>query len=105
MTDTLRWHAARLLLGADIQASDCLDYLTNLLRWRDADGSICVHDGEKISPHTYLNLMDQYHPCYRADDYPALGHSLSREDYQAALQLARRHGLTRLDQRASRFAY
>ena len=24
----------------------------------------------EISPDTYLNLMDQYRPCYRADEYP-----------------------------------
>jgi putative pyruvate formate lyase activating enzyme len=25
---------------------------------------------DEISPNTYVNLMDQYHPCYRADEYP-----------------------------------
>jgi putative pyruvate formate lyase activating enzyme len=58
---------------------------------------------EEISPHTYLNLMDQYHPCYRADEYPPLARSLSKEEYTAALQLARRSGLTRLDRCAYRF--
>jgi putative pyruvate formate lyase activating enzyme len=52
---------------------------------------------EEISPRTYLNLMDQYHPCYRADEYPPLALPLSKEEYAAALRLARRYGLTRLD--------
>ncbi|GAB4348057.1 MAG: radical SAM protein [Gammaproteobacteria bacterium] len=51
----------------------------------------------EISTNTYLNLMDQYHPCYRADDYPPLGRSLTSEEYRAALDLARRFGLNRLD--------
>jgi putative pyruvate formate lyase activating enzyme len=54
---------------------------------------------EEISPRTYLNLMDQYHPCYRADEYPPLALPLSEEEYAAALQLARHYGLTRLDRR------
>jgi putative pyruvate formate lyase activating enzyme len=59
---------------------------------------------EAISPRTYLNLMDQYHPCYRADDYPPLDRSVSRDEYLAALRLARQLGL-RLDNRCGeRFA-
>ncbi len=53
---------------------------------------------EAVSPHTYLNLMDQYRPCYRADEYPPLDCELSREDYLEALTLACRLGL-RLDNR------
>jgi putative pyruvate formate lyase activating enzyme len=52
---------------------------------------------EEISPDTYLNLMDQYRPCYRARDYPPLDRSLSRAEYSAARQQARRYGITRLD--------
>jgi putative pyruvate formate lyase activating enzyme len=55
---------------------------------------------EEVSPDTYLNLMDQYRPCYRADDYPELGRPITREEYEVALAAARRHGLTRLDHRA-----
>jgi putative pyruvate formate lyase activating enzyme len=57
---------------------------------------------EEISPHTYLNLMDQYRPCYRADEYPPLDRPLGRDEYKTALQLALRQGLTRLDQRPPR---
>jgi putative pyruvate formate lyase activating enzyme len=52
---------------------------------------------EEISPHTYLNLMDQYHPCYRALENPPLDRPLSRKEYITALQLARHYGLTRLN--------
>jgi hypothetical protein len=52
---------------------------------------------EKISPRTYLNLMDQYHPCYRADNYPDLNRLPTPREYRDALMVARRYGLSRLD--------
>ena len=55
---------------------------------------------EEVSPATYVNLMDQYRPCYRADEYPELDRGITREEYEAALTSARRHGITRLDHRA-----
>jgi putative pyruvate formate lyase activating enzyme len=52
---------------------------------------------EEISTNTYLNLMGQYRPCYRAGDYPGLDRTLSRAEFSAALALARRYRLHRLD--------
>ena len=57
---------------------------------------------EEISTNTYLNLMDQYYPCYRADDYPLLARPITRAEYNQALQLAYQYGLQRLDQRHAR---
>jgi putative pyruvate formate lyase activating enzyme len=51
----------------------------------------------EISTNTYLNLMDQYHPCYKAFEEPLLDRSLTRQEYEQALQRARDHGLRRLD--------
>jgi putative pyruvate formate lyase activating enzyme len=51
----------------------------------------------EISPDTYVNLMDQYRPCYRAEDYPQLARRITRAEYQAALEAAARLGLHRLD--------
>jgi len=53
----------------------------------------------EISPQSYLNLMDQYYPCYRAADYPPLQRRLSTEEYRRTLALAARFGLSRLDRR------
>jgi len=47
----------------------------------------------EISPNTYLNLMDQYRPCYRADEHPPLDRALKMEEYRAALAMAERHRL------------
>lgn len=55
---------------------------------------------EEVSPNTYVNLMDQYRPCYRAKEYPELDRPITRAEYEAALAAARRHGITRLDRRA-----
>jgi len=52
----------------------------------------------ELSANTYLNLMDQYRPCYRADEYPALNRKLSRGEYKNACRLAAEYGLNRLDQ-------
>jgi putative pyruvate formate lyase activating enzyme len=58
---------------------------------------------EEVSANTYLNLMDQYHPCYRAWDYPPLDRPITASEYQTALQSARSHGLRRLDRRERGF--
>jgi putative pyruvate formate lyase activating enzyme len=52
---------------------------------------------QEISPHTYLNLMDQYHPAYKASQFPKLNRPITRQEYQAAVDLALEAGLSRLD--------
>ncbi len=54
---------------------------------------------DEISRETYINVMDQYRPCYRADEHPPLDRALTREEYRAALDAAGMYGLHRLDQR------
>ncbi|HSD59626.1 MAG TPA: radical SAM protein [Burkholderiales bacterium] len=51
----------------------------------------------EVSPDTYLNVMDQYRPCYRADEHPPLDRPLNPGEHQAALATAARLGLRRLD--------
>jgi putative pyruvate formate lyase activating enzyme len=53
----------------------------------------------EISTNTYLNLMDQFHPDYRADRIEPLWRRITREEWHAALDLADRYGLGRLDGR------
>ena len=64
-----------------------------------ATGKILEFIAREISRHTYLNLMDQYRPCYRADDYPPLNRPLTSAEYRAALMLASEFELDRLDHR------
>ena len=58
----------------------------------------------EISTKTYLNLMDQYHPCYKADDLPPLARRLTPEEWNEALDLAVQYGLRRLDERRRRWS-
>jgi putative pyruvate formate lyase activating enzyme len=51
----------------------------------------------EISRDTYLNLMDQYRPCYRAEENPPLERPLTAREFEAAVKLAEKHGLWRLD--------
>jgi putative pyruvate formate lyase activating enzyme len=62
-------------------------------------GQVLQFLAEEISPNTYLNLMDQYRPCYRADEHPEIDRPITPEEYRAALDAAARHGLARLDHR------
>src|SRR3990172_6026309 len=55
------------------------------------------HVVAQISRETYLNLMSQYRPCYRAWDYPPLDRPITREEFDRALAAAATHGLHRLD--------
>jgi len=52
---------------------------------------------EDISTDTYLNLMGQYRPCYRADEYPPLDRRPTRDEMRQVRELARQLGLHRLD--------
>lgn len=58
-----------------------------------------------LSKNTYLNLMDQYHPCGEIDGLPELDRMITTEEFQAAERAAKKHGLTRLDARTDRFFY
>lgn len=54
---------------------------------------------KEISTNTYLNLMDQYRPTYKASQYPRLNRQITRQEFQQALELTRESGLHRLDRR------
>ncbi len=58
---------------------------------------------EEISADTYLNLMGQYRPCYRAGEHPGLDRPISRAEFSEALVIARRYGLHRLDPGSFRY--
>jgi putative pyruvate formate lyase activating enzyme len=59
---------------------------------------------DEISPNTYINVMAQYRPCYRAQEYPPLDRSLTSQEYAEAVRLAQDAKL-RLDERRSRLIW
>ncbi|NOX36697.1 MAG: radical SAM protein [Calditrichaeota bacterium] len=55
----------------------------------------------EISPHTYVNIMDQYRPEGKVNDrrYPEINRRITMEELEQAYQLAREAGLYRFDER------
>ncbi len=54
---------------------------------------------KEISENTYVNIMDQYRPCGRITPGSPLHRSITQDEYDQAVRLAREEGITRLDKR------
>ena len=52
---------------------------------------------EEISKNTYVNIMDQYYPCFKAPEHPPLNRRITRAEFFEAVEAARRHGIKRID--------
>ncbi|MDJ0783346.1 MAG: radical SAM protein [Desulfosarcinaceae bacterium] len=52
---------------------------------------------ERISKDTYVNVMDQYRPCARAAEIPALARPIRSAEFRTVLAAAQKLGLRRLD--------
>jgi len=52
---------------------------------------------QNISKDSYVNLMDQYRPAHKANDFPPLDRRITSEEYKTALNVAKKYGLWRLD--------
>ena len=50
---------------------------------------------EKISLHTYLNIMDQYWPCYKAYNFSELSRKITLKEYKEVIDYALKKGLSR----------
>jgi len=52
-----------------------------------------------LSPNTYVNVMAQYRPQYRAHEVPVIARPLTGTEFRRAVQTTLDAGLSRLDQR------
>ncbi len=52
--------------------------------------------GEEISQDTYVNIMDQYRPCWKSFNYPPLNRAITKEEFEEAVKAAKAAGLHRL---------
>lgn len=52
---------------------------------------------KEISTNTYVNIMDQYRPCGKADQDEIINRLPTSQEYSEALDAAEKAGLTRLD--------
>jgi putative pyruvate formate lyase activating enzyme len=50
----------------------------------------------EVSMDTYVNVMDQYQPCHRAEEVREISRTCDQEELAAAVECARRAGLKRL---------
>jgi putative pyruvate formate lyase activating enzyme len=56
----------------------------------------------EISKSTYVNIMDQYRPCYNAANFPELARRPTVEEMEQVFRWAAEEGLDRLDERPRR---
>jgi putative pyruvate formate lyase activating enzyme len=57
---------------------------------------------EHLPKDTYVNVMAQYTPTYRASRHPEIARPLTRAEYDDAVQWGREFGLTRVKTQARR---
>jgi putative pyruvate formate lyase activating enzyme len=51
---------------------------------------------DEISKNTYINIMDQYRPCYRASEFPLITRRITTDEYEEAVRATLKVGLNRL---------
>jgi len=60
-------------------------------------GDVIEWIAANLPKDTYVNIMSQYRPMYRADRYPAIARRITRDEYADAVDRAKEAGLTNLD--------
>ncbi|MBI4667082.1 MAG: HEPN domain-containing protein [Nitrospinae bacterium] len=49
----------------------------------------------ELSRKSYVNIMDQYRPLYKAFRYPQIARPITRDEYESAISIAKQVGLSR----------
>jgi len=60
-------------------------------------GKVIEWIAENLPKDTYLNIMSQYRPMYKAFEYPEISRRITRKEYNEAIRYAKEAGLTNLD--------
>ncbi len=73
--------------------------IRHLVMPNDVSGSKRVFEwiAANLPKESYVNVMSQYRPMFRASKYPAIARPLHRREYEEAVRWARDAGLTNLD--------
>jgi len=50
-----------------------------------------------LSKDSYVNIMDQYYPTNKANQYPEINRRITSEEYNEAVSIAKKYGLHRFD--------
>lgn len=51
----------------------------------------------EISQNTYINIMDQYRPCWHANEYEEINRRIKKVEFEMAIKTALSYGLKRID--------
>ncbi|GAB6137904.1 radical SAM protein [Halanaerobaculum tunisiense] len=51
---------------------------------------------QEISPTTYVNIMKQYYPAYKAEEFTKLSRSITAQEFKEALTAAKEAGLEKI---------
>jgi len=90
-------------VGVARPAADGLMYrglmIRHLVMPNDVGGTkeVLAWIASSLPRDTYVNVMSQYRPMYRASEFPEIARPLTRSEYEEAVACARRLGLTNLD--------
>ncbi len=60
-----------------------------------ASESVLEFIAHDLSIHSYVNIMDQYRPEYRAHEYPEISRRITEKEYGSAIRIARHYRLYR----------
>ena len=73
--------------------------IRHLVMPNDVAGSENIMEwiGEELPKDTYVNIMAQYTPLYKAYNYPEISRRLTKEEYSKVVAKAQEVGLTNLD--------
>lgn len=73
--------------------------IRHLVMPNDVGGTRGVIDwiAENLPKDTYLNLMSQYSPIYKAYEYPEISRKITRKEYSDAVTYAKAAGMTNLE--------
>jgi putative pyruvate formate lyase activating enzyme len=73
--------------------------IRHLVMPNDVSGSLKVMEwiAKELPKDTYVNIMSQYNPLYKALDYPEISRRITKEEYTKVVKKAKELGLTNLD--------
>jgi len=60
-------------------------------------GEVMRWIGANLPKDTYVNIMSQYRPMYKAHDHEEIARPITRDEYHVVVQTARKAGLTNLE--------
>lgn len=98
-------------VGVAVPASDGIMYrglmIRHLVMPNNVSGTreVMRWIAQHLPVNTYVNIMSQYRPAYRASEFPAIARRITREEYENAVRYARDAGLTNLDIQGMPFSW